>query len=319
MKTDNNVPTFSVIIPAYNAETFVCDALDSVARQTVSDYEVIVIDDGSTDGTCNRINLWIQQHPTVKAKIIRQLNKGIGGARNAGILQACGIFVAFLDADDFWLVQKLESVKAHIKLSTNVDLICHDIWIMLDTKNRKRMNFGPYTSYKDLLFKDNSISTSATVVRRKKILDVGGFSEDMRFNSVEDYDLWLRLARAGCCIEYLHTPLSVYRLGQGISNNVVMHNRHIINVLNSHFQEWPSEKVYDRILKRRRRGNIIRASGNVFLKKGKRRNAQRYLWLALKLDPFNWKTWVLLLWSKICGDQIKIKSKPSFDEKKNAQ
>ena len=202
-------PLFSVVIPAYNAEAFVCDTLDSVVSQTFTDYEIIVVDDGSTDGTYEKVNLWAEQHSTVKLKIVRQANKGIGGARNTAIRHTNGVFAAFLDADDVWLEQKLEFIANYIKANPSADLICHDIWFQSHKKGKKPMTFGPHTTYKDLLFKGNSISTSATVVRRQKILDVDGFSEDMRFNAVEDYDLWLRLARAGCRIEYLHEILSI--------------------------------------------------------------------------------------------------------------
>lgn len=306
--SDAKEPLFSVIIPAYNAEGFICDALDSVVSQTFTDYEIIVVDDGSSDKTYDRALLWSRQHPAARIKIIQQANKGIGGARNTAISNACGVFVAFLDADDLWLGQKLEVIARYIKTNLSVDLICHDIWFQAHKAAKKRMGFGPYTTYRELLFKRNSISTSATTVRRQKILNVGGFSEDMRFNSVEDYDLWLRLAREGCRIEYLHKILSVYRdWGQGISNNVLVHNQHNINVFDAHFQRWRPKNLYYRYLNKRRRGTILRAGGHAFLKRGSYFKAQRYLYLALKEDPFNWKTWVIFLLNIVGVGKRKIK------------
>ena len=289
-------PLFSVIIPAYNANAFISEALDSVAKQTFTDYEIILVDDGSTDGTYEQAYLWAEQHSAVRFKIIRQVNKGIGGARNTAIQHANGVFVAFLDADDIWLEQKLEFIANYIKANPSADLICHDIWFQSHKKSQKPMTFGPYTTYKDLFFKGNSISTSATAVRRQKILDVDCFSEDMRFNSVEDYDLWLRLARMGCRIEYFHKILSIYRdWGQGISNNVPMHNEHVMNVLDAHFQRWQPKNLYYRYLYRRHKGSVLRAGGYAFMKSGNHNKAQRYFCSALKQDPFNWKTWVLVL------------------------
>jgi len=291
-----NMPFFSVVIPAYNVEDFVCEALDSVAAQTISDYEIIVVDDGSTDGTSSKISSWAKEHPLVKLRLIKQANKGIGGARNTGIQNARGVFVAFLDADDFWLEKKLEFVADHIKLAPNIDLICHDEWLEINNADRKHSTYGPYTTYRYLLFKGNCISTSATVVRRQKILEVGGFSEDMQFNGVEDYDLWLRLAQANCRIEYLHKILGVYRVfGQGITNNIVLHNQHAINVLDAHFQRWQPKNLYYRYLIRRCRAGTLRGGGHAFMKRGSHREAQRYLCMALKQDPFNWKTWALAL------------------------
>lgn len=289
-------PLFSVVIPAYNVENFVCEALDSVAGQTISDYEIIVVDDGSTDGTFRKIASWSKEHPEVRLGIFKQVNKGIGGARNTGIRHTNGVFVAFLDADDVWLERKLEFVADHIKEVPGVDVVCHDEWLQTDKAGKKRLTYGPYATYRDLLFKGNCISTSATVVRRQKILEVGGFSEDMQFNGVEDYDLWLRLAQANCRIEYLHKILGVYRVyGQGVTNNIALHNQHSMNLLNAHFQKWQPKTLYYRYLIRRCRAGTLRGGGHSFMKQGNHSKAQRYLFMALKQDPFNWKTWVLTL------------------------
>jgi len=289
-------PLFSVIMPAYNAEGFVCHALDSVAGQTFINYEIIVVDDGSRDGTYDIISSWVKEHPEVNIKIIQQENKGIGGARNTGIQYAKGVFVAFLDADDIWLEQKLEFVANHIEEVPNVDLVCHDEWLQKDKAGRERLTYGPYTTYRNLLFNGNCISTSATIVRRQKILEVGGFSEDMQFNGVEDYDLWLRLAQAGSRIEYLHKILSEYRVwGQGITNNVALHNQNSLNVLNAHFQRWQPKTLYYRWLIKQCRSDIFRSGGRCFMKQGDWRQARKYLGMALKQDPFYWKTWALIL------------------------
>lgn len=293
-----NEPLFSVVIPAYNAEDFVCEALDSVAGQTMSksNYEVIIVDDGSTDETSNKISTWAKEHPMVELRLIQQANKGIGGARNTGIREACGIFVAFLDSDDVWLERKLELVADHMKEVPGVDVVCHDEWLKTDIADKKLLTYGPYITYRDLLFNGNCISTSATIVRRQKILNVGGFSENMRFNSAEDYDLWLRLAQVGCCIKYLHKILGIYRVrGQGITNNIVLHNQHSMNVLDAHFRNWQPKTSYHRYLIRRRRAGSLRGGGHAFMKQGDHREAQRYLCMALKQDPFDWKTWVLTL------------------------
>jgi glycosyltransferase involved in cell wall biosynthesis len=306
-------PFFSVVIPAYNAEAFICDTLNSVSSQKFTDYEIIVVDDGSKDGTYEKVNLWAEQHSIIKLKIVKQANKGIGGARNTAIRHANGVFVAFLDADDAWLEQKLEFIANYIKANPSADLICHDIWFQSHKDGKKLMRFGPHTTYKDLLFKGNSISTSATVVRRQKILDVDGFSEDMRFNAVEDYDLWLRLAWAGCRIKYLHEILSIYRdLGQGISNNIPMHNQHVMNVLEAHFQKWQPKNLYYRYLYRRHRGSEFRAGGYAFMKHRNYSEAKKYFILALKQDFFNWKTWVLAVLNIVRINKINTSNSKVF-------
>jgi glycosyltransferase involved in cell wall biosynthesis len=286
---------------------FIGEAIDSVLNQTYQRFELIIIDNYSEDGT-EKI---VASYNDDRIIYLKFRNNGIiAASRNHGIKHSHGEYIAFLDSDDIWLEQKLEFVANHIKANPLVDLICHDIWFQSYKAGKKPMTFGPYTTYRDLLFKGNSISTSATVVRRQKFLDVDGFSEDMRFTAVEDYDLWLRLARAGCRIEYLHKILSVYRdWGQNISNNVLMHNQHVMNVFDAHFQRWRPKNLYYRCLNRRQRGSILRAGGHSFMNQGSHSKAQRCLFLALKQDPFNWKTWVLALLN-IAGS-IKKNTNPS--------
>ena len=294
MKSINSKqPLVSVIMPTYNHGKFIGKAIKSVLYQTYQSFELIIIDNYSEDGT-EKI---VSSYDDVRIIYLKFRNNGIiAASRNHGIKHSHGEYIAFLDSDDFWLEQKLEFVVNHIKANPLVDLICHDIWFQAYKTSKKPMTFGPYTTYRDLLFNGNSISTSATVVRQQKILEVDGFSEDMRFVAVEDYDLWLRLARAGCRIEYLHKILGVYRdWGQNISNNVIMHNQHLMNVLDTHFQRWRPKNLYYRYLYRRHRGTILRAGGNAFMKRESHCKAQRYFCLALKQDPFNWKTWVLAL------------------------
>jgi glycosyltransferase involved in cell wall biosynthesis len=289
-------PLFSVIIPAYNAQDFICDALDSVASQSYTDYEIMVVDDGSLDKTYDKALEWSRHHPLVNIKIIQQTNKGIGGARNTALNNAHGAFAAFLDADDLWLENKLTVLARYLKANPSVDLVCHDIWFQSQKAAKKRLGFGPYTTYRDLLFKGNSISTSATIVRRQQIVTIGGFSEDLSFNSAEDYNLWLHLARRQCRIKYLHEVLSTYRdWGQGVSNNIPVHNTKIMNVFDAHFQEWQPQNIYYRYLARRYRGALIRSASYALYKQGDYLQARKYVYSALKQDLFNLKTWAVVL------------------------
>lgn len=288
-------PLISIVVPAYNAELFIEDALNSIYRQSVSDYEIVVVDDGSTDSTYDKVNGWANGHPAIHLKIVRQENKGIGGARNTGINSSSGSYIAFLDADDVWLEPKLENVIQHFKKSPNLDLVCHDEWIEENGRKIKRNYCGPYKSYRDLLYKGNTISTSATVVKREKALTAGGFSEDLSFNGVEDYEFWLRLAKINCSIKYINVILGVYRVfGQGITAKIGEHCQHNLNVVNARFQEWQPKTPLYKYLMRKRRADIIRGGGRAFMRTRDRNNAHRYFLKALKHDPLNWKTWILV-------------------------
>lgn len=98
----------SVIIPFYNSEKTIVRALDSVINQTIKPYEIIVIDDGSLDNSYFLVQHYIEQHPSVKFKLIKKTNGGVSSARNAGLKEATGDFMAFLDSDDEWFLDKLE-------------------------------------------------------------------------------------------------------------------------------------------------------------------------------------------------------------------
>ncbi len=291
--TNSEQPLVSVIMPTYNHAQFISIAIDSVLSQTYKNFELIIIDNYSEDDTEKIIALYRDD----RIIYLKFRNNGIiAASRNHGIKHSHGEYIAFLDSDDFWLGEKLEFVADHIKKAHGVDVICHDEWLQTDKGARKRLTYGPYTTYRDLLFNNNCISTSATVVRRQKILEVGGFSENIQFRGVEDYDLWLRLAQAGCRIEYIHKILGVYlACGQGFTNNIALHHQHAMNLLDAHFQRWEPKTLYYRYLIRQRRAGTLRGGGHAFMKQGDHHEAQKYLCMALKQDPFNWKTWVLTL------------------------
>ncbi len=287
------MPRFSIVIPAYNSTSFVRDALDSVAHQTKTDYEVIVVDDGSQDETAQLVMVWERAHPKIPLKLLRQSNSGIGAARNAGIMKANEEYVAFLDSDDLWLTPKLEMVARRLHQSSRPDLICHDEWLAGNGR-RRRLRYGPHRTHRELLFKGNCLSTSATVVRKRVLEAVGGFSEDPRFNGAEDYELWLRIVKAGARIEYLHEVLGIYRVHpQGITGNIAEHCRHQLNVVEAHFVALDSPGPADRWLLRKRRAQILQGAGRAFLRQGEYPQARRYLRMAVSQDAFSWKAGVL--------------------------
>lgn len=291
-----NVSGFSVVIPAFNSERFILKTLDSVAGQTFCQYEIIVVDDGSTDCTYDTVNAWKRRNSSVSLSIIRQSNGGIGSARNAGIRAAKFEYVAFLDSDDLWLDVKLETLAKFLIENPQVDLVSHDVWIEQEGKNRKYFKSGPRKTYRDLLFYGNCIVTSAAVVRRKILDTVGGFSTNLDFNSSEDYELWLRIARNGASIDFVHKALGIYRVhNEGISSrNIELHCRKGINVLENHFVNIDTKNFYYSYLKRRSIAVNIRAAGYKCMASRRHEQAGAYLRSSLVKNPFDWKTWVLL-------------------------
>ncbi len=294
-----NNPFFSVIIPTYNASKFIENTLESVRNQNFSDYEIIVINDGSTDNTLELLKNYFYKHSGLNHQIIDQKNKGIGGARNVGIKAARGEFIAFLDADDLWFPSKLEKVKQYIDTSYDADLICHDEYWVTEGKNKIKVRYGPYKTYDDLLLKENCISTSAVVVRRLKLFEAGLFSENMDFNGVEDYELWLRLSKISK-IKYLHEYLGIYNINSGgITSKIEVHMQNSINVIEYHFKQLKKDSFYYRYLMNKRRAAIFRSSSREFLKVGNKQLAWKTIITALKLNPFSFKTWIVIMLNSI--------------------
>jgi len=181
--------SFSVIIPTYNRRRFLERSIHSVITQTIQPREIIVVDDGSTDGSAEWIRL---QYPQVK--VIQQENKGVSAARNHGIQIAQAEWIAFLDSDDEWLPNKLENQQQ--ALDDNPDFkFCHgeDIWM----RNNVFVNAPKhYAKPEGWAFKQCLprcvISPSAVVIHKTVFEHVGLFNENLP--ACEDYDLWLRIS-----------------------------------------------------------------------------------------------------------------------------
>ncbi len=207
-----DVPRVSVIIPTYNAARFLPDALASVLAEATPDVEVLVVDDGSTDGTPA---LLARYAPRVRS--IRIANGGPGRARNVGVAATRAPLVAFLDADDRWLDGSLRRRLAALEAEPRAALV-HGLARYVDADGRP-MAFDPL-AYRSRpgerhsgwvlrsLFWHNFIHTSTVVGRRAAIEAVGGFDE--RREVIEDYDLWLRIA-ARWPIAFVREEVAAYR------------------------------------------------------------------------------------------------------------
>ena len=184
-------PFFSVVIPSYNQSSFIEKAINSVLRQTFKNYEIIVIDNYSTDNTKSILDKY-------KKKIILKKihNQGIiSKSRNLGIKISRGKWICFLDSDDEWFSEKLDNVYLQIKLN-KPNVICNNE-IVVRNNSKYYWRYGPYTSffYQNLLLNGNCLSTSGSCVERNFILKKKiFFNESKKFITVEDYDFFLKLA-----------------------------------------------------------------------------------------------------------------------------
>jgi glycosyltransferase involved in cell wall biosynthesis len=221
----------SVIIPTYNSACFLTDAIDSVLAQTLKDFEVIVIDDGSTDET----ESMMQKYGSA-VRYIRQENRGVALTRNRGIDQSRGKHVAFLDADDVWLPHKLERQLA--ALSSRKDFrACYSAFSVADDNLRSiavNRSDRRGSALEDLLLRGNVVATPSTVVCERSLLELaGGFDPVM--SQCADWDMWVRLAALTEFL-YLDEVLATYRRHDGnMSRDASLLERDSILVLEKGF------------------------------------------------------------------------------------
>jgi len=183
-----HLPRVSVIIPTYNRSRMLKEAIDSVLSQDYPHFELVVVDDGSTDATAELLQAYGQD-----LVVIRQPNRGVSAARNAGIAAASGRYIAFLDSDDLWLPQKLTRQVRFFNQYPDA-LVCQteEIWM----RNGRRVNPGlRHRKLSGMLFEPSLhlclVSPSAVMIRRSLFRAVGRFDENLP--ACEDYDLWLRV------------------------------------------------------------------------------------------------------------------------------
>lgn len=209
-------PKVSVIMPAYNAESFIGDAINSVVNQTYSNWELIVVDDGSTDNTVEKMKSWLEKESRIQ--YFYQANGKQGKARNLGISKAKGYYLAFLDADDLWLPEKLEIQIKEIQ-ENNVDLVFSDSYRFQNQEVNdvsKRMNvksdFYSGTKALQLFLEANRIPILTVLVKKEIVESVGCFSESIDIQNVEDYHLWLKLLISNAEFYSSNKVLAKYRL-----------------------------------------------------------------------------------------------------------
>ena len=233
LETTEQRPTVSVIIPAYNAADYIAAALDSVFSQTLTDYEVIVINDGSPDTLQLEQALAPYLHRII---YLKQENRGAAAARNAGLRIAQGRFVAFLDADDFWLPAYLTS-QVNFSESSRADLVYADAELIggSEFSGRTYMETAPSSgevTAESLLALRCNVITSGVVARRQPIIEVGMFDEAIRRG--HDFDLWLRVAKHGATIKYQKEVLLKHRiLESGLSGDTASQFQRALKVLDT--------------------------------------------------------------------------------------
>ena len=210
----------SVITPAWNAASYIEETMRSVINQTYTDWEMIVVDDGSTDNTAAVVVAFAASDSRIR--YIYQPNGKQGKARNTGIAAAGGKYLAFLDADDCWHPTKLELQVKAMEAGLG-DVVFCDGWWLKDPENTEAypVNTPKGMQDRDAFYQKQlrgySIPMLSAMVKKEVVLVVGGFDEDLRVQNAEDYQLWLRLSDGGYSFYGMQERLFYYRVHPGQS------------------------------------------------------------------------------------------------------
>ncbi|MDR2260358.1 MAG: glycosyltransferase family 2 protein [Azoarcus sp.] len=307
MSGDDSGRTVSVIIPARNAEGYILDALRSVRAQEYAPLEILLVDDGSTDGTAALVE---REMPEVK--IVRQANTGVAGARNTGLKHAAGDFICFLDADDGWFPGKLAAQLSYLEQHPDVGAVSH-AW--LDWRPDPHGNYPPLAwqapaappradpaqsgwIYPRLLL-EPVVQTSTMMMRREIVEMTGFFRTDL--TTGEDYDYWLRLSRLSR-IDKLSAPYSFYRRGspESLTGRILPVN-HGYEVIRAAIGRWglaaPDGAALPRKLIEHRLGELAFDFAYGHFHRGSAKLARQASWLAFRHDPRRWRALAYILLS----------------------
>ena len=211
------MPEVSIIMPVYNRSRYLEDSIKSIFRQSRLDSELIIIDDGSTDDIRGEIEV-LRKNAPVPMRYFRQENQGPGLARNNGIREAQGKYIAFLDADDEWLPEFLERTTQALESQGCDWVMTPSVRIVLDENereiSREVIHGEPLERYPDIftaLLRDNIVGGPSQVVVKKDCMQkLGSFRRGLRVR--DDWDMWIRLARGGCKLFKVDEPLYVYKI-----------------------------------------------------------------------------------------------------------
>jgi glycosyltransferase involved in cell wall biosynthesis len=228
------MPAISIVIPTFNRSEKLKRALESIVAQTFSNWEVVVVDNHSTDDTNNMLKEF-KEYPI---RIYKIRNNGIiASSRNLGIRKSTGDWIAFLDSDDWWHANKLETVVDN--LSSKCDFYYHDLQIIKSQARfkiyKKNINSNQIKSpiYSNLIKYGNVIANSSVVVRRSLILKIDGLSENPKLVASEDFDCWIRLSKISDNFKYIPEILGFYEINKANTSSAQLSLIHLeyINAL----------------------------------------------------------------------------------------
>ena len=284
-------PFISVVIPTYNSEDFIAKTLETLYSQTYNNYEVIVSDDGSSDNTVEVVKEVFDKYGHRDNKILINTHEGPGAARNKGIENASGDWISFLDSDDLWNHNKLESAAGYIFENEDIDLVCHSLIVkdgsketLMDPSKFFNNKINPFLS----IYRENSLYTSALTIKKSVLYQAGLF--DNILPSAQDYDLWLRLGMINKIkMGFIVDPLTTYinRVGS-ISSNVETRLQCMLEISRKYYGELKKVSNVPKTEKIRFEGRIYSSVGLKLLRRKNIAKGIYYLFIGLLKWPFRY-------------------------------
>ena len=289
------MPNISVIVPAYNCAQYLPEAIKSILGQTYQDFEIIVIDDGSTDHTRAIVEEYQKRYPE-KIRYIYQENQGLACARNAGLRNARGEYIALLDADDQWLPERLEAGVRALEIDNGIGLVHSDTIIIskeegpLNKKWKKKYKMSGHI-FLSLFLRKTHISCPTVLFRKECCARVGLFDENLTRLGCEDRELWLRIAQK-YKIVYINKILACYRVSKNsMSRDKYKMLKARLYIVDKFFPAGREGKIFRRLAL----AKIYRDSGDVDLLDCNFDDSKESYCRSLLFWPFSLWPWVNLI------------------------
>lgn len=299
------LPPVSVVIPCFNAERYIASTLRAVQAQAGAVLEIIVVDDGSTDGSAALVE---RDFPSVR--LLRRANAGVAAARNAGIAAATTDWVAFCDADDIWLPGKLAAQFAAMDAAPGcrMSYTAWHVWFsdaaepdpallqrLAAEGTDAKWSGATGWLYPELLL-DCVVWTSSVLMQRSLLAEIGDFDTTLRIG--EDYDLWLRASRV-TRIERVARPLALYRQHPASITRSAPRDNYRGRVVQRALDTWgltgPDGRVANAAAVRAELAGSWSQFAYAQLQAGQRRAARHSVREALRVQPGHWPGWKLLV------------------------
>lgn len=280
----------SIIIPAYNAEQTISESIESVIKQKFTNWELIIINDGSIDKTIEIVNPYVLTDTRIKL-INLKTNVGLPSARNIGINLAKGRYVAFLDSDDMWFPNKL-SLQFDFHQRNPEIKISHTAYRMFNSSGMIRRPIREYFAFLyrskrkliPFLYKRNSIGILTVMLERDLLLKVNGFDCDLW--TMEDNDLWIRIAKLNEPFGYLNKDLALYRISAlAMSSNIGKYKKAYKELIDKHKEGIIAYHVLNNAM-----ANYYCLFGINYFKKGNYKMSNLYFYNAIKNNSISFTT-----------------------------